>query len=64
LGLEFGVVLLEFGNAQFGLVVHGLPVGGAAKRLKVLGEVRTNRTRAQLGFSRRTSRRGGGGSER
>src|ERR1041384_6192783 len=45
-GFEFSVLSFEFSNALFGLFVHGLPVGGAAKGLETLGQMRANRTRA------------------
>ena len=48
-GLESSVLLFQIGNAQFGLVVHGLPVGSPPKGFEAFGEVRTNGARSVLG---------------
>ena len=47
-GFQFSDTLFEFRLAQNGLVVHGLPIGGTAKRLKAFSKVRADRTRTLI----------------
>src|SRR5262249_58075300 len=60
-GLQFGVALLQLGDAQLGLVVQRLPVGGATEGLESFSQVRTNRAGAVLGLGSGTSERTQGG---
>src|SRR5262249_16102789 len=63
-GLQFGVALLQLGDPQFGLLVHGLPVGGATEGLETFSQMRTNRARAVLALGSGTGTRTRGGLDR